>query len=70
MMTDMQKIAQGWVNYADANGLNPSTKKYLERQHAYVMGVACVLAPLPPAVVIYLMSGRDIAELAREPAAA
>jgi hypothetical protein len=70
MMTDMQKIARGWVNYAGANELKPNTKKYLERQHAYVMGVACMLAPLPPAVVIYMMSGRDIAELAREPAAA
>jgi hypothetical protein len=70
MMTDMQKMAQGWVRYAEANDLNPSTKKYLERQHAYVMGVASVLAPLPPAVVIYLMTGRDIAELAREPATA
>jgi len=69
-MTDMQKIAHGWVNYADVNGLKPNTKKYLERQHSYVMGVASVLAPLPPAVVIYLMSGRDIAELAHEPVAA
>ena len=69
-MTDVQVIANGWAHYADANGLNPSTKKYLERQHAYVMGVACVITPLPPAIVIYMMSGRDIAELARETAAA
>ena len=69
-MTDMQKIAQGWAHYADANGFKPNTKKYYAMQHAYVMGVACVLTPLPAAVVIYLMSGRDIAELAREPAAA
>ena len=69
-MTDMQKIAQGWVNYADINSIKSGTKKYHAMQHAYVMGVASVLAPLPPAVVIYLMSGRDIAELAHEPVAA
>lgn len=69
-MSNAQYIASGWVSYARANGLKPNTKKYYAMQHAYVMGVACVLAPLPPAVVIYLMSGRDIAELADEPVAA
>ena len=65
-MNITQKIAQGWASYAEANGFKPNTKKYYAMQHAYVMGVACVQAPLPAAVIVYLMSGRDIAELAQE----
>jgi hypothetical protein len=69
-MNNLHQIAQGWAHYAESNGFKPNTKKYYAMQHAYVMGVACVQSPLPPAVVIYLMSGRDIAELAQEPAVA
>ena len=69
-MNITQLIAQGWVGYAEANGFKPNTKKYYAMQHAYVMGVACVQAPLPAAVIVYLMSGRDIAELVQETTAA
>jgi hypothetical protein len=70
-MNKTQVIAQGWIVYAEANGLKPNTKKYHQMQHAYVNGVACIMvAELPPAITIYLMCGRDIAELARETAAA
>lgn len=68
-MNTTQLIAQGWASYAEANGFKPNTKKYYAMQHAYVMGVACVQAPLPAPVIVYLMSGRDIAELAQEPVA-
>ncbi len=65
-MNKTRVIAQGWVSYAQANDLKPNTKKYLERQHAYINGVSCILvADLPPVITIYAMTGRDIAELAQ-----
>ena len=65
-MNNVQQIAQGWASYAKSNSLKPTTKKYHEMQHAYVNGVACILgAVLPPSITIYIMCGRDIAELAK-----
>jgi hypothetical protein len=63
-MTKTQQIAQGWVNYSWSNKLKPGTKKYAEIQHSYINGVACILgADLPPIVQIYVMCGRDLADL-------
>lgn len=63
-MNTTQQIARGWVTYAWQNKLKPGTKKYAEFQHAYVMGAHAVLAEkTPPIITIYLMCGRDIADL-------
>lgn len=65
-MNNAQRIAQAWASYAKANSLKSTSKKYMEMQHAYVNGVSCMLgAELPPAITIYVMCGRDIAELAK-----
>jgi hypothetical protein len=66
MMTKTQQIAEGWNSYAYSNSLKPGTKKYQEFQHAYVNGAHAVLMEdTPPIITIYLMTGRDIAELAK-----
>lgn len=63
-MTKTQQIAQGWVNYSWSNKLKAGTKKYAQVQHAYINGVACILgADLPPIIQIYVMCGRDLADL-------
>lgn len=63
-MNTTQQIARGWVNYAFMNKLKPGTKKYAQVQHAYVFGAHTILAEeTPPIITIYMMCGRDIADL-------
>ena len=63
-MNKAKQIAMGWESYAQSNDLKPSTKKYFERQHAYINGVSCIMGmELPPIITIYAMTGRDIVEI-------
>jgi hypothetical protein len=63
-MTKTQQIAEGWNSYAYSNSLKPGTKKYAELQHTYINGASSVLgAGLPPIIQIYVMCGRDLADL-------
>jgi hypothetical protein len=65
------KIVTGWVAYAERNKLRSTTDKYWKAMHAYVNGCNVMLGEqgLPPIIQIYIMSGRDIAEI-QEPVAA
>ena len=59
-----QRIALAWVDYATFNNLMPSQKKYKLAQHAFLVGIAEQLGnDMPPAIVICMMSGRDVATL-------
>jgi hypothetical protein len=63
-MNKTQQISRGWVTYAWQNKLKAGTKKYAEAQHCYINGVACIMgAELPPIIQIYVMCGRDLADL-------
>jgi hypothetical protein len=65
MMNNLQGVALSWISYAKANKLKPNTKKYEEIHHAYVNGIHAVMQEkTPPILSIYVMSGRDIADLA------
>ena len=59
-----QKIALAWVDYATFNNLMPSQKKYKLAQHAFLVGIAEQLGnDMPPAIVMCMLSGRDVATL-------
>jgi len=52
------------VQYADANRLNPKTKKYKELQHAFLCGIGNVMGEkMPMLLSMCLASGRDIASI-------
>jgi hypothetical protein len=59
------KIVTGWKSYANCNGLKPNTQKYWKAMHAFVNGCSVLSGEqgLPPIIQIYIMSGRDIAEI-------
>jgi hypothetical protein len=67
-LTLSHKIAQGWRAYAERNDLRVGTQKYWKAQHAFINGCNVLSGEegLPPIIQIYVMTGRDIAEL-REP---
>ena len=67
-MKTSYEIAQGWRSYAERNDLRVGTQKYWKAQHAFINGCNVLSGEegLPPIIQIYVMSGRDIAEL-REP---
>ena len=67
-MNTAQKIATGWVAYATRNDLNPKTQTYHKAMHAFVNGCNVLAGEhgLPPIIQIYIMSGRDIAEITKE----
>ena len=59
-----QAVASAWVQYADANNLSPTTKKYRELQHAFLCGVGHVMGEkMPMLLSMCLASGRDIASI-------
>lgn len=59
-----QAVASAWVQYADANRLNPKTKKYKESQHAFLCGIGHVMGnSMPMLLSMCLASGRDIASI-------
>jgi hypothetical protein len=62
------KIVTGWVAYAERNDLRVGTQKYEKAQHAFVIGCNTMLGEkgLPPIIQIYIMSGRDIADIKQE----
>ena len=62
------KIVTGWVAYAERNKLRSTTDKYWKAMHAYVNGCNVMLGEqgLPPIIQIYIMSGRDIADIRNE----
>lgn len=64
-MNTTHKIAQGWRAYAERNDLKPNTQKYWKAQHAFINGCNVLSGEqgLPPIIQIYVMSGRDIAEI-------
>jgi hypothetical protein len=64
-MNTTQKIATGWVAYAERNSLRSGTQKYDKAMHAFIIGCNTMLGDegLPPIIQIYVMSGRDIATL-------
>ena len=66
-MNTTQKIVTGWVAYVERNDLNPKTQTYHKAMHAYVNGCNALVGEqgLPPIIQIYIMSGRDIAEIAQ-----
>ena len=70
-MNTTQKIVTGWVAYAERNDLRPGTQKYDKAQHAFVIGCNTMLGDegLPPIIQIYVMCGRDLADI-KEPVAA
>jgi hypothetical protein len=70
-LSTTQKIAQGWRDYAERNDLRVGTQKYEKAQHAFVIGCNTMLGEkgLPPIIQIYIMSGRDIADIKQEVAA-
>jgi hypothetical protein len=67
-MTNTQKIVTGWVAYAERNDLRSGTKKYESAQHAFIIGCNTILGDegLPPIIQIYVMCGRDIADIRNE----
>jgi hypothetical protein len=67
-MATSYEIAQGWRDYAERNDLRSGTKKYENAQHAFVIGCNTILGEegLPPIIQIYVMCGRDIADLKQE----
>ena len=64
-MDTTQKIVTGWVAYAERNNLRSNTDKYWKAMHAYVNGCNVMSGEqgLPPIIQIYIMSGRDIADI-------
>ena len=64
-MKTHELIAQRWVSYAKANKLRANTQAYWKAQHAFINGANCLCGDegLPAIVQIYVMSGRDIADL-------
>lgn len=64
-MTNTQRIVEGWKSYAERNGLKSDTQKYWKAQHAYINGANSLSGDqgLPPIIQIYVMSGRDIADI-------
>lgn len=60
-----QHIANSWRAYVLRNDLKPNTQKYWKAMHAFVNGCNTVVGEegLPPIIQIYIMSGRDIAEI-------
>ena len=63
-----QVIARGWVAYAERNNLKPDTQKYWKAMHAFVNGCNVMSGDkgLPPIIQIYVMCGRDIADITKE----
>lgn len=61
-MNNVQKISRAWVTYAWQNKLKAGTKKYEQAHHAFLLGAHSV-EDLPPVMQIYIMSGRDVADL-------
>ena len=59
------KIVTGWKAYAERNDLRVGTQKYWKAQHAFINGCNVLSGGegLPPIIQIYVMSGRDIAEI-------
>ena len=64
-MNTTERIAQAWVFYVKTNGLKPGSKKYQEAHHAFILGAKslCGDEGLPAIISVYVMSGRDIAEI-------
>ena len=57
-------IVEGWKSYVACNNLKPNTDKYWKAMHAFVNGCNVLSRNgLPPIIQIYIMSGRDIAEI-------
>jgi len=71
-METTQRIVDSWLFYVEMNSLKAGTKKYQEAQHAFVCGANALTGDkgLPPIIQIYVMSGRDIADIAKEQATA
>jgi hypothetical protein len=64
-MNKARTIAEAWNFYAKTNSLRPGTKKYQEAQHAFILGARSLTGDegLPAIISVYIMSGRDIAEI-------
>jgi hypothetical protein len=64
-MNKARTIAEAWNFYAKTNSLRPGTKKYQEAQHAFILGARSLTGDegLPAIISVYVMSGRDIAEI-------
>ena len=61
-----QRILIAWMNYASAQALVPSQKKYKEAQLAFVANLAEKMgAQFPQDVLDYAISKKDIAKLLR-----
>ena len=67
-MTNTQRIVEGWKAYAERNDLRVGTQKYWKAQHAFVNGCNALSGDqgLPPIIQIYVMCGRDIADIQSE----
>jgi hypothetical protein len=64
-MTNTQRIVEGWKAYAERNDLRVGTQKYWKAQHAFINGANSLSGDqgLPPIIQIYVMCGRDIADI-------
>lgn len=64
-----RELAQQWMDYAKRNSLKRNTIKYQNHQAAFLSGVFASLGhETPPIIVIYGMTGRDLYDIAQEPA--
>lgn len=66
-MNTTRTIAEAWIFYVKMNSLKAGTKKYQEAQHAFILGAKSLTgdAGLPAIISVYVMTGRDIAEIPR-----
>ena len=66
------KIVSGWKSYAECNNLQANTDEYWKAMHAFVNGCNALSGEhgLPPIIQIYVMCGRDIADIKNEKQAA
>jgi len=64
-ISNASKIAEAWIFYANMNDFRANTEKYKAAQHAFILGAKSMLGDegLPAIISVYVMSGRDIAEI-------
>lgn len=56
-----EKLTASWVNRARVQGWKNKSKKYLDMQHEFWTGAACVDDEFAVCVVLYTTHGRDTA---------
>lgn len=64
-MNHTRTIAEAWIFYVKSQGLKPGSKRYQDAHHAFILGARSLTGDegLPPIISVYVMTGRDIAEI-------